>query len=114
MNILTDVLKRCCGCGREDVPVTTLICMDFAAPDGTAGWGCLICGLPPRGAMGCYCDRCVAADRPALFCFGGRFPADQIYVLVTDEQRAKSVEHNQEMHAAYELEFLKAAGGSIQ
>jgi hypothetical protein len=52
-------LGPCFVCGKtQDGSVRTLVCLSFEAPAGFVGWGCVVCGLPSRGAMAIACDAC--------------------------------------------------------
>lgn len=74
-------LGPCCACGglRE---VRNVVMMDIEAPEGFVGWGCLVCGLAPRGAIYVLCDECVAAEREPLFICGGRYATDHERVVL--------------------------------
>lgn len=53
-------LGPCCCCGREqDGSVRNLVMLDFEAPAGTVGWGCVQCHQPMRGATALVCDDCI-------------------------------------------------------
>lgn len=53
----TPSLGPCCICsGTKGVCV--LISLDGLCPMAGRGWGCVVCGLPPDGAVAVICDVC--------------------------------------------------------
>ena len=56
------LMGPCCVCGRaQDPSVRTIVMLDFRAPPGFIGWGCVVCDLPAIGATAIVCDVCVDA-----------------------------------------------------
>ena len=39
-----------------------MVVLDFEAPAGFTGWGCVVCHLPMRGAIATLCDRCADTE----------------------------------------------------
>jgi hypothetical protein len=59
----------CCACRREGL-LRTVVMLPWRGRS-VYGWGCVVCGLPPVGAIAILCDRCAAEDRePVLACAG--------------------------------------------
>jgi hypothetical protein len=52
-------LGPCCAC-RTSTDTRNLIALERRSPTPGRGWGCLVCGLPPDGAMAALCDPCLA------------------------------------------------------
>lgn len=71
-------LGPCCCCGTESGAIRTLAQLDFEAPTGFNGWGCVQCGAPSRGAIAVLCDACARPDNdaPLRFICGGTYVAD--------------------------------------
>lgn len=80
-------LGPCCICGSMK-RVRTFCHLDRKCPTPGRGWGCLVCNLPPDGAIAVVCDSCIkSADGgplPLKFaCRGypatdGRIPASEL------------------------------------
>jgi len=51
-------LGACCVCGAEGDTVRNIVMLNFQAPIGGEGWACMVCGLPPNGALAVVCDAC--------------------------------------------------------
>lgn len=57
----------CCACGGH-ADLATFLMLPFRAPVPGTGWGCVVCGLPPDGAIAAICDECagpIASTRQA-------------------------------------------------
>lgn len=70
-------LGACCYCGTV-VGVVVLVNMDGRCPILGRGWGCVVCELPPHGAVAVLCDGCAARMErgvisPRMICTG--YPA---------------------------------------
>jgi hypothetical protein len=52
-------LGTCCVCGGTN-HVRTIFQLDKKSPTPGCGWGCVVCGLPPDGAVAVVCDECFA------------------------------------------------------
>jgi hypothetical protein len=96
-------LGPCCVCERaQDGTVRTLVMLDFEAPSGVVGWGCLQCGLPMRGATAIVCDACCVLHLADLhahikFILGGKYPADRVRVSLDGYER-EPFDHRLESH----------------
>ena len=55
-------LGPCCMCERRD-GVRNMILLDRRGAVPGRGWGCVVCGLPPDGAVAVLCDDCLARYR---------------------------------------------------
>lgn len=75
-------LGPCCCCGAIG-PVRTIISLDRKAPVPGTGWGCVVCGLPPDGALAVLCDACVADFRRPKWAFKGH-PRNHEYTPIED------------------------------
>lgn len=67
-------LGACCYCGTV-VGVVVIVNMDGRCPILGRGWGCLVCELPPHGAVAVLCDPCAARMErgevtPRMICTG--------------------------------------------
>lgn len=87
----------CCVCGVESEAVRNLLCLDFEAPAGFVGWGCVQCGAPSRGATSIVCDQCLEANADPKFILGGRFAADGVRVSLEGYER-KPFGHDMRKH----------------
>lgn len=73
-------LGTCCICGGKN-RVRNVIQLEQKSPTPGCGWGCIICELPPDGAVSVVCDECLdsqeklmhAGERLLYACKG--FPA---------------------------------------
>lgn len=59
----------CCGCSRTDKPVRNIMMLNKFGPLPGKGWGCVVCNLPPHGAIAVMCDDCVDQE-PTFVCKG--------------------------------------------
>jgi hypothetical protein len=91
-------LGSCCVCGKHDATVRNLMCLDFEGPEGFEGWGCVVCGLPSRGATAVFCDACVEANADPQFVCGGRCIGENVRVPIGDLER-KPFAHDRNVHA---------------
>jgi hypothetical protein len=72
----------CCACGKDDRTVSNIVFFDFEGPAGFEGWGCVVCSLPPRGAVAVLCDSCRHLNaQPRFFC-GGKYIGDRVRVEI--------------------------------
>jgi hypothetical protein len=55
-----EVTAPCCGCRRTRRLV--VVALPWRGPKRVYGWGCVVCGLPPRGALALLCAECAAAE----------------------------------------------------
>lgn len=93
-------LGPCCCCEKaQDGTVRNLVHMEFEAPPGFAGWGCLVCRAPNRGAMAVICDDCAGPhlETPFKFICGGQYMADKIRVPFEGYEQ-KPFGHNLDLH----------------
>lgn len=51
-------LGPCCACGKTGPSVRNIYAYSLLAPEPGKGWGCLVCGLPPDGALAVVCEEC--------------------------------------------------------
>jgi hypothetical protein len=51
----------CCACLKEGRRLRNLICITKRRPTPGNGWGCVVCGAPPDGAVAVICDPCLEA-----------------------------------------------------
>lgn len=71
----------CCACGTAgEHCARNITTLNFEAPPGFAGWGCVQCGKPSRGAIAVLCDSCAAKNAAPRFIAGGKFLTDKIRV----------------------------------
>jgi hypothetical protein len=92
-------LGTCCICGGlEDV--RNIINLPYKALTPGHGWGCVVCGLPPDGAIAVLCDGCLEADPPKGLKFAcDDFPAANKRVPIGElSSRAVSHEHDMAKH----------------
>lgn len=79
-------LGNCCMCA-DDHPARNILMLDRRALVSGRGWGCVVCGLAPDGAVAVLCDACLHAfqEKPDLLtmaCFG--YPAGGLRVPIAD------------------------------
>ena len=105
-------LGPCCVCGkRQDGSVRTLVCLSFEAPKGFIGWGCVVCGIPSRGAMAIACDECCEKHGQELpgalvFICAGAFSAQGLRYPLEGFERIP-FDHDMNKHPA-ELECIES------
>ena len=66
----TPDLGTCCACGGHE-HVRNVIMLHQTAPVPGTGWGCIVCGAPPDGAIAVVCDACLEAQVDILFVVEG-------------------------------------------
>lgn len=76
--ILTPGFGPCCCCEAEIRHNPGLMMLGFEGPPGWTGWGCMVCGLPSRGAIAVLCQACVKAQRVPSFIAAGRNVGDNL------------------------------------
>ena len=95
-------LGTCCGCGKEPPGVRNVMFMEREAPPLTDGWGCLVCGLPQKGAIAILCDDCINNDVAPRFVVsgtvtgGGRQDVTQYPIIPFNHDMAKHPEMEEE------------------
>ena len=52
-------LGNCCMCEKRDESCRNLITLDKKTPEERRSWGCVVCNLPPSGAVAVLCDDCI-------------------------------------------------------
>jgi hypothetical protein len=77
-------MGRCCGCLVAEAGLNVVM-LNYRAPIPGHGWGCMICNLPPDGALAVLCDHCTdrlerGFDAVRFACVG--FPGADQRVLV--------------------------------
>jgi hypothetical protein len=80
-------LGPCCGCEGNEA-VNNILMLSRRGPSPGYGWGCVVCNLPPDGAVAVLCDKCAELykDNPAIVRFvcrhypssGGRASIDEL------------------------------------
>ena len=68
---MVDHMGPCCLCGKA--PGSVVVMLDFTAPVKGTGWGCVLCELPPDGAVAVLCEACAVRHpetSPDIVCFG--------------------------------------------
>jgi len=81
VNVKADIdFGKCCACqGTENV--RNIMMLDKLAPVLGTGWGCVVCNLPPDGAICVVCDGCLESGAAMTeVCMG--FPKDKIRVPI--------------------------------
>jgi len=101
-------LGNCCAClGTQNV--NNIMCMPFEGPPGFQGWGCMICGIPTRGAIAVLCDTCVELGAVPRYIVGGRFVSSTMRVTLDGFER-KAFDHIEARHAEYDrIELIEDA-----
>ncbi len=66
-------LGSCCACEQSGPTVRNVMQLDFLAPDGFSGWGCVVCDIPMRGAIAVLCDACLAGSAEPRFIATGHY-----------------------------------------
>ncbi len=89
------ILGACCACGKEDLSVRNVICLDKEAPQAGTGWGCVVCGLPADGALAVICDECRVSGRPLAFAVLGFVTRHR---RIPIEELTRSFSHRLEVH----------------
>lgn len=87
----------CCACGRTGRTVRNFLMLPKKAPIPGNGWGCLVCGLPPDGALAVVCDRCLRQNASIKFVVKG-YVSDKQRVSV-DTLPDELFEHHMELHS---------------
>lgn len=97
-------LGPCCICECATPPPRNLLQMDFEGPPGAIGWGCVVCHLPPRGAVAVICDNCIlalpmaqAAERLKFLC-GGTYATERVRVPLAGFSRIPFT-HDMALHS---------------
>ncbi len=92
-------LGSCCICqGKRGV--RNILMLHQKAPMPGRGWACLICGLPPDGAVAVLCDRCMepyqsGASRLRFVCRG--YPDKDGRALI-GELDPEPFDHDMKLH----------------
>lgn len=96
------MLGPCCVC-RKPGRHANVMCLDFEAPAGFKGWGCIICNKPQRGAVAVYCNACVDTKQPAdaVDICGGTYVTDKVRVPLEGYVRVP-FSHDEKLHELYE------------
>lgn len=56
-----EIKGRCCACGKEK-PLRNFMCIAKRHPTPGKGWGCVVCEVPPDGAVAAICDDCLESQ----------------------------------------------------
>jgi hypothetical protein len=73
-------LGPCCTCGTTE-GVTNIATLDRRGPIPGRGWGCVVCGLPPDGAVAVLCNNCFGL--PTRFACRG-YPASDGRIAIAN------------------------------
>jgi hypothetical protein len=57
----------CCACEKDEGEIKNIVMLNQKGPMSGKGWGCLVCGLPPEGAVASLCDECMELGRPIKY-----------------------------------------------
>lgn len=101
-------LGKCCGCEKEDATVRNVMMIDREAPPMTSGWGCLVCGLEPKGAVAILCDECLEKDVAprwlvqGVVAHGGRIEATAFPIVPFAHDVSKHPELEEEWRERFE------------
>ena len=94
-------LGCCCICEKQDVTVRSIITLNRKLPESEpdGGWGCIVCGLEPKGAVAVLCGECLDrwADNTAQIkfaCLG--YPKDNRRIAL--EKLTSVREHDLSKH----------------
>lgn len=92
-------LGKCCICETEGKIVRNVITLNKKTPEEKGGWGCVVCGLEPRGAVAVVCDVCIelyAKDETKLkfACLG--YPSENRRIEI--EKLTETYEHISSKH----------------
>lgn len=91
--ILTPGFGPCCCCEGEIRHNPGLMMLEFKGPPGWTGWGCMVCGLPSRGAIAVLCPACVLAQRLPQFIAAGRNVADNLRLRLDEHFEQRPFRH---------------------
>jgi hypothetical protein len=96
-------LGPCCICGDSSPTVRNVGCLNKKAPIPGRGWACVVCDLPPDGAMVVLCDACAqryeGADPPLKWACRGHPGTDG---RIPIEELSGSHEHDMARHDAFD------------
>ena len=97
-------LGTCCNC-ETNQDVIFIVDLNYKAPIPGTGWGCLVCNLPPDGAVAVLCVNCRndlaerKSDEINNVCVG--FPGNNKRIPYLDFIKTAEVFiHNRMKHAA--------------
>lgn len=93
---MTESLGRCCICETTE-GVRNLIMLNRKCPIPGHGWGCVVCNLPPDGAMAVLCDTCLdiyEKDESALKFACKGYPAKDGRVPISELQGNHEHDHS--------------------
>lgn len=98
-------LGPCCICEQTGPDVRNMITLNRYAPVPGTGWGCVVCGLFPNGAIAVVCDACIRAHAAAspdgeplevkYVCYG--YPAHGERMLIS-HLSSERFEHDLALH----------------
>lgn len=89
----------CCACGKDDDTVRNICTLPYKASVPGTGWGCVVCGLPPDGAVTVLCDDCVESeDLPEITHIIKGYPHDKQREPAPDISKQIPHMHDQTMH----------------
>lgn len=93
-------LGTCCSCGRTN-KVRNIVMLNLEGPTPGKGWGCVVCDLPPDGAICVLCDDCqrdreVGGDKEVIQYVCDGYASDNKRVAI--EICTKPFQHDMSKH----------------
>lgn len=100
-------LGICCACGNTEA--RNILTLALRAPVSGTGWGCVICGIPPDGALAIVCNRCLEyiahSSRPdAIRYVICGYPASRQRMPISE--LTQEFHHDQQAHEYAERQFF--------
>jgi hypothetical protein len=86
----------CCACLKQKPTTRNLLMLPHRASVPGAGWGCIVCNLPPDGAVAIVCDDCLQAGSDLQNVIFG-YPMEKQRVGYEAVSHTK-FKHTQELH----------------
>jgi hypothetical protein len=86
----------CCACLKQKPTTRNLLMLPHRASVPGTGWGCIVCSLPPDGAVAIVCDDCLQSQRELQNVIFG-YPMEKQRVGYEAVSHTK-FKHTQELH----------------
>jgi hypothetical protein len=86
----------CCACLKQKPTTRNLLMLPHRASVPGTGWGCIVCNLPPDGAVAIVCDDCLQSQRELQNVIFG-YPMEKQRVGYEAVSHTK-FKHTQELH----------------